>query len=156
MVRRIPRACSISFPSGDHNDLREVSVTYNSNSIGTTHVDLGAGRQERVVKYRFNGVFGEGDGYVDGSHQKRELGDLGVDVQPWKAPYSNSISATTASPIPAIRDGLLTAKDQPAVDAGSQVGGLRPGVPGTDLKTQTSIARLKHEFNSNCTSWSVR
>ena len=68
------------------NDLREVSVTYNSNSIGTTHVDLG-GRVDRngVVKYRFNGVFGEGDGYVDGSHQKRELGDLGVDVQPWES-----------------------------------------------------------------------
>ena len=40
-------------------------------------------RQERRGEFRFNGVFGEGDGFVDGSHQKRELGDLGIDVQPW-------------------------------------------------------------------------
>src|ERR1700730_11109446 len=62
-------------------DLRQVSVTYDSDSIGTAHVDLG-GRIDKngVFSYRFNALFGEGDGYVDGSHQRRALGDLAIDV----------------------------------------------------------------------------
>ncbi len=37
-------------------DFREAAVTYNSNSVGTAHVDL-SGRIDKngVVKYRFNG-----------------------------------------------------------------------------------------------------
>jgi len=72
------------------NDFREASVTYNSNSIGTAHLDL-SGRFDAngVVRYRFNGVFGEGDGYVEGSHQKRELGDLGLDIRPWDTTVLN-------------------------------------------------------------------
>ena len=133
------------------NDLREVSVTYNSNSIGTTHVDLG-GRVDRngVVKYRFNGVFGEGDGYVDGSHQKRELGDLGVDVQPWESTvlelnFSDYRLTDTGYP------GWFTYGEKislPSTPDPKWVGYGQEYL-GTDLKTQTSIARLKHEFNSN-------
>src|SRR5258708_1243199 len=48
------------------NDLREVTVSYASDSLGTAHVDLG-GKFDRngIVSYRFNGVFGEGDAWVD-------------------------------------------------------------------------------------------
>ncbi len=45
-------------------DLRRVSVTYDSDSIGTAHVDFGGKIDPNgVVSYRLNGLFGEGDGF---------------------------------------------------------------------------------------------
>ena len=43
-------------------DLRRVGIAYDSNGIGTAHVDLG-GRVDAagVLSYRLNGLFGEGD-----------------------------------------------------------------------------------------------
>src|SRR5579859_2419693 len=64
-------------------DLREVTVSYASDSIGTAHVDLGGKIDNNgVVSYRFNGLFGEGDAWVDRSHAKRVLGSLAMDVRP--------------------------------------------------------------------------
>ena len=56
-------------------DLRRVSVTYDSNSIGTTHIDFG-GKIDAggVLCYRLNALIGEVTGFVDGSHQRRALG----------------------------------------------------------------------------------
>src|SRR5882724_2984891 len=47
-------------------DLREVTASYVSDSVGTAHVDLG-GKIDGigVVSYRFNGLFGEGDAWVE-------------------------------------------------------------------------------------------
>src|SRR5580692_6953549 len=54
---------------------REATGTYVSNSIGTGKIDWSDRLDKNgVVKFRFNGVFGEGGGFVAGSHQKRELG----------------------------------------------------------------------------------
>ena len=45
----------------DRYDLREVTVSYNSDSLGTAHVDLGGQIDSNgIVSYRFNGAFGEG------------------------------------------------------------------------------------------------
>src|SRR6202047_1131418 len=64
-------------------DLREVTVRYASDSIGTACVDLGGKSDSNVLgSYRFNGLFGEGDAWVDRSHAKRVLGSLAVDVRP--------------------------------------------------------------------------
>ncbi len=133
------------------NDFREASVTYNSDSIGTAHLDV-SGRFDAngVVKYRFNGVFGEGDGYVDGSHQKRELGDLGLDIRPWDATvlelnFSDYRLTDLGFP------GWFTYGEKialpPAPDPTSV--GYNQDYLGTDLRTQTSVARLKHDFNSD-------
>src|SRR5579872_5876965 len=68
-------------PTG--NDLREVTVTYQSDSIGTAHVDMGGKFDSNgIVSYRFNGLLGEGDAWVDHSHNKRVLGSLAIDVRP--------------------------------------------------------------------------
>jgi iron complex outermembrane recepter protein len=133
------------------NDFREASVTYNSDSIGTGHVDL-SGRFDAngVVRYRFNGVFGEGDGYVDGSHQKRELGDLGLDIRPWDATvlelnFSDYRLTDLGYP------GWFTYGEKialPATPDPKNVG-YNQEYLGTDLKTQISVARVKHDFDSN-------
>ncbi len=66
-------------------DLREITASYISDSVGTVKADLG-GRIDPggIVSYRVNGVYGSGDGFVDLSHQRRVLGDVGIDVHPWK------------------------------------------------------------------------
>jgi iron complex outermembrane recepter protein len=132
------------------NDFREASVTYNSDSIGTAHFDL-SGRFDAngVVRYRFNGVFGEGDGYVDGSHQKRELGDLGLDIRPWDATvlelnFSDYRLTDLGYP------GWFTYGEKIMLPPtpNPQTMGYGQEYLGTDLKTQISVARVKHDFDS--------
>lgn len=64
--------------------LREVGVTYNSNTIGTARVDLGGKLDpDGIFGYRLNALYGTGDAYVDHSRQRRLLGDLGIDIHAW-------------------------------------------------------------------------
>jgi iron complex outermembrane receptor protein len=131
--------------------LREVAVAYGSDSIGTLHVDLGGPIDSNgVVKYRFNGVFGEGDGFVDGSHQKRELGDLGIDVHPWDSSvlelnFSDYRLTDLGFP------GWFTYGEKIRLPSAPdpQTQGYNQDYLGTDLKTQISVVRLKQELSSN-------
>jgi iron complex outermembrane receptor protein len=134
----------------DH-DLREVSVSYSSDSLGTAHVDLG-GRIDSngVVSYRFNGVFGEGDGWVDHAHAKRVLGALAIDVRPLQdtvieTNYSYYHLIDTGYP------GWFTYSEKitlpPAPDPTNV--GYGQNYAGVDLLTRTGSVRLKHEFNSD-------
>src|SRR6185437_911190 len=53
-------------------DLREVTASYTSDSIGTAKVDLGGKIDPGgIFSYRINALYGSGDGYVDASHQRR-------------------------------------------------------------------------------------
>ncbi|HEY2684726.1 MAG TPA: TonB-dependent siderophore receptor [Steroidobacteraceae bacterium] len=133
------------------NDYREATVTYNSDSIGTGHLDV-SGRFDRngVVKYRFNGVFGEGDGFVEDSHQKRELGDLGIDIQPWESTvlelnFSDYRLTDLGYP------GWFTYSEKIKLPSAPdpKLAGYNQEYLGTDLKTQISVARIKHDFSSN-------
>jgi iron complex outermembrane receptor protein len=133
------------------DDYREATVTYQSNSIGTGALDV-SGRFDKngIVKYRFNGVFGGGGGYTDGSHQKRELGDLGIDVRPWddtvlelnysmyrltNTGYPGWFSYSEAVQLPSAPNPKLVGYDQEYL--------------GVDLKTQMSEARIKHDFGAD-------
>jgi iron complex outermembrane recepter protein len=132
-------------------DLREVTVSYASDSVGTAHVDLG-GRIDSngIVKYRFNGLFGEGDGWVEHSHTKRVLGSLAVDVRPLadtvlETNYSYYHLVDTGYP------GWFTYSEKiilpPAPDPKNV--GYGQNYAGVDLLTRTISGRLKHDFNSN-------
>jgi iron complex outermembrane recepter protein len=132
-------------------DLRRVSVTYDSNSIGTAHVDLG-GRIDAagVLSYRLNALFGEGTGYVDDSHQRRVLGDLGVDVRP----RQDTVVELNYSDYHLLDHGypgwftygekivLPTAPDPTRVGYGQTYAGV-------DLETRMASVRLKHDFSSD-------
>jgi iron complex outermembrane recepter protein len=133
------------------NEYREASVTYNSDSIGTAHLDL-SGRFDAngVVRYRFNGVFGEGDGYVEGSHQKRELGDLGIDIRPWDTTVLE-LNFTDYRLTDLGYPGWFTYGEKITLPStpNPKLVGYNQEYLGTDLKTQTSVARVKHDFSSN-------
>jgi iron complex outermembrane recepter protein len=132
-------------------DLRQVGVTYNSDSIGTAVVDVG-GRIDKngVVSYRFNGLFGEGDGYVADSHQRRILGDLAVDVRPredtvLELNYSDYHLVDTGYP------GWFTYGEKITLPSAPdpRLVGYGQNYAGVDLETRISIARIKHDFGSD-------
>jgi len=133
------------------NDLHEVSVTYNSDSIGTGHIDFGGPIDKNgVVSYRLNALYGAGDGWVDESHQRRALGDLGIDVRPWDSTvlelnYSDYHLTDTGYP------GWFTygQKIQLPSAPNPQLVGYGQSYLGTDLRTEISTARIKHDFNSD-------
>jgi iron complex outermembrane receptor protein len=132
-------------------DLREVTVSYASDSIGTAHVDLGGKIDGNgVVSYRFNGSFGEGDAWVEHSHAKRVLGSLAVDVRP----FDDTVIETNYSYYHLIDTGypgwfsysekitLPPAPDPKNVGYGQNYAGV-------DLLTRMGSVRLKHDFNSD-------
>jgi iron complex outermembrane receptor protein len=132
-------------------DLREVTVSYASDSIGTAHVDLGGKIDSNgVVSYRFNGLFGEGDAWVDHSHAKRVLGSLAVDVRP----LDDTVIETNYSYYHLIDTGypgwfsygekiiLPPAPDPKDVGYGQNYAGV-------DMLTRMGSVRLKHDLNSD-------
>jgi iron complex outermembrane recepter protein len=132
-------------------DLRRLSVTYNSDAIATEHVDLGGPLDKNgVVSFRLNGLFGEGDGYVDESHQRRSLGSLAVDVRP----LQNTVLELNYSDYELVDKGypgwftygegviLPAAPDPRRVGYGQSYAGV-------DLETRMGSARIKHDFNSD-------
>jgi len=136
-------------PTGD--DLREVTASYVSDSVGTVKADLG-GRIDPggIVTYRVNGLYGSGDGYVDMSHQRRVLGDVGIDVRPWEhgvleLNYSNYTLIDKGYP------GWFTYNETlhlpPSPDP--QRVGFGQSYAGTELRTQTSSARIRQDFGSD-------
>jgi iron complex outermembrane receptor protein len=132
-------------------DLREVTVSYASDSIGTAHVDFGGKIDSNgVVSYRFNGLFGEGDAWVEHSHAKRVLGSLAVDVRPLddtviETNYSYYHLIDTGYP------GWFSYSEKinlpPAPDPKNV--GYGQNYAGVDLLTRMGSVRLKHDFNSD-------
>jgi iron complex outermembrane recepter protein len=133
------------------DDLREVTVAYSSDSIGTAHVDLGGKFDSNgIVSYRFNGVFGEGDAWVDHSHAKRVLGSLAIDIRPMQdtvieTNYSYYHLIDTGYP------GWFTYGEKivlpPAPDPTNV--GYGQNYAGVDLLTRMGSVRLLHDFNSD-------
>src|SRR5580698_10216022 len=127
-------------------DLREVTVAYASDSIGTAHVDLGG----KFDSNRFNGLFGEGDAWVDHSHQKRVLGSLAIDIRP----LENTVIETNYSYYHLVETGYPgwfsyseTIKLPPAPDPTNV--GYGQNYAGVDLLTRMGSVRVKHDFNSD-------
>src|SRR5580692_525108 len=132
-------------------DLREVTATYNSDSLRTAKVDLG-GRLDPngVVSYRFNALYGSGGGYVDESHERRTLADLGIDVRPWEHTvlelnYSNNVLDVSGFP------GWFTYSEKillPPAPNPQDVGFGQP-YAGVYLRTTIGSARIKQDFGAN-------
>ncbi|HYL02880.1 MAG TPA: TonB-dependent receptor [Steroidobacteraceae bacterium] len=132
-------------------ELREVSATYNSDNILTAHADL-SGRIDRngVISYRLNALFGEGDGYVTGSHQRRALGDLGLDFRPWEHSVLE-LNYSDYSLLDRGYPGWFTYGESralpPAPDP--QRVGYGQEYAGVDLRTRILSGRFKHDFSSD-------
>jgi iron complex outermembrane recepter protein len=132
-------------------DLRELTASYVSDSVGTVKADFG-GPIDRsgIFSFRLNALYGNGDGYVDDSHQHRALGDLGIDVRPWEhgvleLNYSDYSLTNAGFP------GWFTYSekiDLPAAPDPSRVG-YGQSYAGVELNTKIATARLKQDFGSD-------
>jgi len=131
--------------------LHQLSASYTSDGIGTVKADFG-GRIDPngIFSYRLNALFGRGEGYVDGSTQRRALGDLGIDVRPWQG----SVLELNYS------DYSLTDKGYPGWFTYSEVIHLPPApdpqrvgygqsYAGVDLRTRMMSARFKQDFGGS-------
>jgi len=131
--------------------LHEVTASYNSNSIGTAKADFG-GRIDSagIFRYRFNALYGSGAGYVAESHQRRTLGDLGIDVRPWdhgvlELNYSDYRLVDQGYP------GWFTYNETIRLPPAPDPTRLGYGQPyaGVDLHTRIAVARIKQDLSSN-------
>jgi len=131
--------------------LYELSATYTSDSIGTAKIDFGGPIDPNgIFGYRLNALYGSGDGFVDQSHQRRVLGDLGIDVHPWshgvlELNYSDYSLTDTGFP------GWFTYGQKinlpPAPDP--QRPGYGQPYAGVAMRTRIMSARLKQDFSPN-------
>jgi len=131
-------------------DLRELTASYVSDSIGTVKADLGGPIDNSgIFSFRLNALYGSGEGYVDDSHQHRALGDLGIDVRPWQdgvleLNYSEYSLTNRGFP------GWFTYSEKivlpPAPDP--TLVGYGQSYAGVDLSTKIATARVKQDFGS--------
>src|SRR5580658_3698651 len=139
-------------------DLRELTATYASDGLGTAKADMGGKIDPAgIISYRLNALYGSGDGFVDESHERRTLVDLGVDVRPWahttlELNYSSNVLDVTGFP------GWFTYADAagkngqyielpPAPDP--QDVGYGQSYAGVYLRTTIGEVRLKQDFGDN-------
>ena len=133
---------------------------YDGKGVWTEQVDVG-GRfgADGQFGYRFNAVHGEGESYVSGSHVDRTLvsADLDFHVNAQtvvEADFSHYRTDATGLPGSIVYDtnkGSNTSTKLPAAVDPTRVGYGQVGA-GTDLKTDTGLFKLKHQFNEH---WNV-
>src|SRR6185312_6282257 len=129
--------------------LYEVTGSYYSDSVFTGKVDFGGPIDSGgIFSYRLNALYGSGDAFVDGSHQRRALGDLGIDIRPWEHTvlelnYSDYSLDDKGYP------GWFTYGEKillpPAPDP-TRVG-YGQSYAGVVMRTRIAEARIKHEIN---------
>jgi iron complex outermembrane recepter protein len=139
-------------------DLRELTATYASDSLGTLKADMGGNIDPGgIVSYRLNTLYGSGDGFVDESHERRTLVDLGVDVRPWahttlELNYSSNVLDEVGFP------GWFTYADAPQKNGqyillppspNPQDVGYGQSYAGVYLRTTIGEARIKQDFGDN-------
>jgi iron complex outermembrane receptor protein len=130
-------------------DLHEVTATYTSKGIGTAKVDFGGKIDSNgIISYRLNALYASGDGYVDKSHSRRTLGDLGIDVRLWRHGVIE-LNYTDYSLTDLGYPGWFTygeaIKLPPAPDP--ERVGYGQSYAGVYLRTRTAVGRLKQDFS---------
>ena len=128
----------------------EAGVGYSSDSIVTTRLDAGGPVLGDLVGVRVNAVYGEGDGYVTGSHQRRLLGDVGVDVHPWdggtlELNFSRYHLENRGYPGWFTYGGTIALPSAPDPDRA----GYGQTYAGVEMRTELGIARFRQQLNDN-------
>lgn len=129
--------------------LFRVIGSFDSQGIGTGQVDASATTDS--IGYRFNIVHGQGEGYVDGSHFNRTLlsGDFDIHLDEHtviEADLSHYQTEGYGLPGSIVYFGKSTILLPKAIDP-TRVGYGQPGA-GVNLKTDTGLAKLKHDLGS--------
>lgn len=129
---------------------------YDSNSIFTEQVDVGGpiGANDRAG-YRINALHGQGTGYVSYSNTNRTLlsGAFDFRIGQHTTVETNLMhykTAITGLPGSVVYGGNSGSQFLPRAIDPTTPGLGQPGA-GTDLKSDTVVAKLKHEFDNGWT-----
>ncbi len=141
----------------------EIELDYEGSTVATAHIDVG-GRlgKRKMFGYRANLLLGDGEGYVDRSQLRRQLGAIAGDFRPtdhtviegnysyynlyqhgypgWFA-YSPT---TTSLSVPGSKSILL-----PENAPDPTLPGYGQSFSGVDLTSQIVEMRVKHDFSSS-------
>lgn len=129
--------------------------SYDSNAIFTEQLDIGGMTGSNgQFGYRFNLVYGSGEGYVNHSDSNRTLlsgaFDYHLDSQTvLEANFSHYKTDVTGLPGSVVYDSGKSTILPKAVDP-TRVGLGQPGA-GTDLVSDTEVVKLKHDFGNGWT-----
>jgi iron complex outermembrane receptor protein len=132
-------------------DLYRVDGTYVSDGIGGGKVDISSRIDPNgIVKYRLNALYVAGEGYVEDSHNRRVMGDLGVDVHPWghgvlELNYTDYSIVDLGYPGWFTYGETIRLPDAP--DPAKQ--GYGQSYAGVHLRTRTAVGRFKQDLGSN-------
>jgi iron complex outermembrane receptor protein len=141
----------------------EIELDYEGSTVATAHIDVG-GRlgKRKMFGYRTNLLLGDGQGYVDHSQLRRQLGAVAADFRPTSHTviegnysYYNlyqhgypgwfAYSPTTIPlSVPGSKSILLP---ENAPDPTLQ--GYGQSFSGVDLTSQIGELRVKHDFSAN-------
>lgn len=131
--------------------LRRLFLDYDSDLMGTAHVDVGGrlGKND-WFGYRVNMLGGNGLGYVDHSNLRRELASVALDVRPFK----NTTIEMNYSYYDFTKRGYPGAFSfGPTIDLPDAPDPTREGYgqkyAGQRCTTQTSSIRVKYGFNED-------
>jgi len=136
-------------PAGE--DVRQVTVGYSSDSILTAKADLSGGIDANDrLRFRLNGVYANGDGFVQGSRQHRGLADIGLDIRAWERGmielnYSDYELRTKGYPGWFAYGQSIQLPDAPDPDRA----GYGQSYAGVEMKTRIATARVKHDFSND-------
>jgi iron complex outermembrane receptor protein len=136
-------------PTGDAQ--RQIAVSYASDSVVTAKADVsGVLDAGGIFSYRLNGVYGKGDGYVDGSHQRRALADVALDIRPWERTvlelnYSDYELDNRGFPGWFAYGQAIQLPDAPNPNRV----GYGQSYAGVEMKTRLATARVKHDFSED-------
>ena len=141
----------------------ELELDYEGSTVGTAHIDVG-GRfgKRKMFGFRTNLLLGDGQGYVDHSQLRRQLGAIAADYRPTNHTviegnysYYNlyqhgypgwfAYSPTTIPLSVAGSKSILLPENAP--DPTLQ--GYGQSFSGVDLTSQIGELRVKHDFSSN-------
>jgi iron complex outermembrane receptor protein len=131
--------------------LRQINLKYNYEGNITGHVDVGDSFGARnQFGYRFNALYGDGEGYVDDSTLRRKMACLSLD---WH-PFEHTVVEANFSYYRFIKKGFAGGfAVAPTLELPDAMDATRTGYgqewAGSDLETLTASGRIKHDFNEN-------
>ena len=139
----------------------EIELDYEGNTVATAHIDVG-GRfgKRKMFGYRTNLLVGDGNGYVDHSQLRRQLGAVAADFRPTEHTviegnysYSNlyqhgypgwfAYSPTTLPLSNPASKSILLPENAPD----PTLPGYGQSFSGVDLTSKIGELRVKHDFS---------
>jgi iron complex outermembrane recepter protein len=130
--------------------------SFDSRGVFTEWIDAGGKSSDGKIGYRLNLVHGQGEEQVESSYLNRTLGSLALDYHidnqtVIETNYSHYATDSTGLPGSIVYNGASTSKTNTNTQLPNGLNFTTPGLgqpgSGTNLRSDTGVVKLKHDFN---------